>query len=95
VGHAGRKAENWADSSWANLRRKNTGRDEPHNVKYWGLGNEGASSARFTGVRYRLTISLGTVASGPVGSDRVREESEGVGTRPEARRPDHQARFVW
>ncbi|CAO1626768.1 unnamed protein product [Sympodiomycopsis kandeliae] len=25
---------------WANLRRKNTGRDEPHNVKYWGLGNE-------------------------------------------------------
>ena len=26
--------------SWANLRRKNTGRDEPHNVKYWGLGNE-------------------------------------------------------
>lgn len=27
--------------SWANLRRKNTGRDEPHAVKYWGLGNEG------------------------------------------------------
>jgi hypothetical protein len=26
--------------SWANLRRKNTGRDEPHNVKLWGLGNE-------------------------------------------------------
>lgn len=25
---------------WANLRRKNTGRDEPHNVKLWGLGNE-------------------------------------------------------
>ena len=25
---------------WANLRRKNTGRDEPHDVKYWGLGNE-------------------------------------------------------
>jgi len=22
------------------LRRKHTGRDEPHNVKYWGLGNE-------------------------------------------------------
>jgi alpha-N-arabinofuranosidase len=29
------------NDSWANLRRKNTGRDEPHNVKYWGLGNEG------------------------------------------------------
>lgn len=28
------------DTHWANLRRKNTGRDEPHNVKYWGLGNE-------------------------------------------------------
>ncbi|UTT90268.1 hypothetical protein NDA17_002749 [Ustilago hordei] len=28
------------DTYWANLRRKNTGRDEPHNVKYWGLGNE-------------------------------------------------------
>ena len=27
------------DTYWANLRRKNTGRDEPHNVKYWGLGN--------------------------------------------------------
>lgn len=27
-------------SSWANLRRKHTGVDEPHNVKYWGLGNE-------------------------------------------------------
>lgn len=26
--------------SWANLRRKNTGRDAPHNIKYWGLGNE-------------------------------------------------------
>jgi alpha-N-arabinofuranosidase len=25
---------------WANLRRKNTGREEPHNVKLWGLGNE-------------------------------------------------------
>ncbi|PWY97771.1 glycoside hydrolase [Testicularia cyperi] len=28
------------DTYWANLRRKNTGRHEPHNVKYWGLGNE-------------------------------------------------------
>ncbi|EPT00599.1 hypothetical protein FOMPIDRAFT_101145 [Fomitopsis schrenkii] len=28
------------DTHYANLRRKNTGRDEPHNVKYWGLGNE-------------------------------------------------------
>lgn len=28
------------NTHWANLRRKNTGRDEPHNVKYWGLGNE-------------------------------------------------------
>lgn len=28
------------DTYWANLRRQNTGRDEPHNVKYWGLGNE-------------------------------------------------------
>ncbi|PWN54403.1 glycoside hydrolase [Violaceomyces palustris] len=28
------------DTYYANLRRKNTGRDEPHNVKYWGLGNE-------------------------------------------------------
>ena len=27
-------------SHYANLRRKHTGRDEPHNVKYWGLGNE-------------------------------------------------------
>lgn len=27
-------------SYWANLRRKHTGRDEPHNVRYWGLGNE-------------------------------------------------------
>lgn len=29
-----------SDTYWANLRRKNTGRDEPHNVKLWGLGNE-------------------------------------------------------
>ena len=28
------------DTQWANLRRRNTGRDEPHNVKMWGLGNE-------------------------------------------------------
>ncbi|EKM57999.1 glycoside hydrolase family 51 protein [Phanerochaete carnosa HHB-10118-sp] len=28
------------DTYWASLRRKNNGRDEPHNVKYWGLGNE-------------------------------------------------------
>lgn len=28
------------DTYYANLRRRNTGRDEPHNVKYWGLGNE-------------------------------------------------------
>ncbi|WRT64407.1 uncharacterized protein IL334_001339 [Kwoniella shivajii] len=28
------------DTHWANLRRKHTGRDEPHAVKYWGLGNE-------------------------------------------------------
>lgn len=25
---------------YASLRRQNTGRDEPHGVKYWGLGNE-------------------------------------------------------
>ncbi|PWN31687.1 glycoside hydrolase [Meira miltonrushii] len=25
---------------WANLRRANTGKEEPHNVQYWGLGNE-------------------------------------------------------
>ena len=25
---------------YANLRRKNTGKAEPHNVRYWGLGNE-------------------------------------------------------
>ncbi|OCH86846.1 glycoside hydrolase [Obba rivulosa] len=28
------------DTYYADLRRRNTGRDEPHNVKYWGLGNE-------------------------------------------------------
>ncbi|WWC86548.1 uncharacterized protein L201_001425 [Kwoniella dendrophila CBS 6074] len=28
------------DTHWAQLRRKNTGRKEPHAVKYWGLGNE-------------------------------------------------------
>ncbi|KAH9937983.1 glycoside hydrolase [Amylocystis lapponica] len=28
------------DTYYANLRRQNTGRDEPHGVKYWGLGNE-------------------------------------------------------
>ncbi|KZV67952.1 glycoside hydrolase family 51 protein [Peniophora sp. CONT] len=28
------------DTYYANLRRKNTGHDEPHNVKYWGIGNE-------------------------------------------------------
>ncbi|KAI0763061.1 glycoside hydrolase [Trametes elegans] len=28
------------DTYYANLRRKNTGREEPHAVKYWGLGNE-------------------------------------------------------
>lgn len=33
------------DSYWANLRRKNTGRDEPHAVKYWGLGNESELSS--------------------------------------------------
>lgn len=25
---------------YVNLRRKHTGRDEPHAVRYWGLGNE-------------------------------------------------------
>lgn len=30
----------FSDREYANLRRKNTGFDEPHNVKYWGLGNE-------------------------------------------------------
>lgn len=25
---------------WANLRRTNTGKNEPHKVQYWGLGNE-------------------------------------------------------
>jgi alpha-L-arabinofuranosidase len=28
------------NTTWANLRRKHTGRDEPHAVKFWGLGNE-------------------------------------------------------
>ncbi|TFK80982.1 glycoside hydrolase family 51 protein [Polyporus arcularius HHB13444] len=28
------------DTYYANLRRKNAGRDEPYGVKYWGLGNE-------------------------------------------------------
>ncbi|EJF59514.1 glycoside hydrolase [Dichomitus squalens LYAD-421 SS1] len=28
------------DTYYANLRRKNTGRDEAYGVKYWGLGNE-------------------------------------------------------
>ncbi|KAI0716651.1 glycoside hydrolase [Earliella scabrosa] len=28
------------DTYYANLRRKNTGHDEPHAVKFWGLGNE-------------------------------------------------------
>ncbi|KAF8317909.1 glycoside hydrolase [Clavulina sp. PMI_390] len=28
------------DTYYANLRRTNTGKDEPHGVKYWGLGNE-------------------------------------------------------
>lgn len=28
-----------ADTYWANLRRQN-GHEEPHNVRYWGLGNE-------------------------------------------------------
>lgn len=27
-------------SYYANLRRRCTGRDETHDVKYWGLGNE-------------------------------------------------------
>ncbi|KAH8092187.1 glycoside hydrolase [Cristinia sonorae] len=42
-----REALNWieycngtGDTYYANLRRKNTGKDEPHNVKYWALGNE-------------------------------------------------------
>ena len=40
------EAQNWVeycngteDTYYANLRRQN-GYDEPHNVKYWGLGNE-------------------------------------------------------
>ncbi|KAI0069537.1 glycoside hydrolase [Panus rudis PR-1116 ss-1] len=28
------------DTYYANYRRRNTGRDEPYNVKYWALGNE-------------------------------------------------------
>lgn len=28
-----------ADTTWANLRRKN-GHEEPYNVKYWAIGNE-------------------------------------------------------
>ncbi|KAK5954264.1 hypothetical protein OHC33_004837 [Knufia fluminis] len=28
------------DSYYAKLRREHTGHDRPHNVKYWGLGNE-------------------------------------------------------
>ncbi|TCD60771.1 hypothetical protein EIP91_009540 [Steccherinum ochraceum] len=42
-----REALNWieycngtGDTHYANLRRKHTGRDAPHNVRYWGLGNE-------------------------------------------------------
>lgn len=29
-----------ADTHLVNLRKKNTGREEPHNVRFWGLGNE-------------------------------------------------------
>ena len=32
------------DSYWANKRREHTGRDEPHEVRIWGLGNESESS---------------------------------------------------
>jgi len=42
-----------------------------------------------------LTCSLGTVASRPGGSNRVREKGQSVGTRPEARRPEHKAGVVW
>ena len=95
VGVQARDADNQADGSWANLRRKNTGRDEPHNVKYWGLGNEGVSLNPPRLRPRELISSLGTVASRPGGSDRVREKGEGVGTRPEARRPEHQTGVVW
>ena len=33
------------DSEYANMRRSNTGRHEPHKVKYWGLGNESELSS--------------------------------------------------
>ncbi|PWN94989.1 glycoside hydrolase [Tilletiopsis washingtonensis] len=28
------------NTHWANLRRKHTGRDAPHAIRFWGLGNE-------------------------------------------------------
>lgn len=50
-----------ANDSWANLRRKNSGRDEPHNVKYWGLGNE-STSLRYGRIA-TLSHSVGSMAS--------------------------------
>ena len=52
--------------SWANLRRKNTGRDEPHKVTWWGLGNESEFDyyqLLILGTGADSDISVGTMAS--------------------------------
>lgn len=72
-------------SSWANLRRKNTGKDEPHAVKYWGLGNE-SKSAFLPKMRFEsdFCCSVGSMASRQPSPFRVREESKAMGACPQA-----------
>ena len=50
-----------ADTTWANLRRKN-GHEEPYNVKYWAIGNECWVSLCIT---YKALLSAHARHKGP------------------------------
>ena len=84
-GHPVSHLDDKAYHSWANLRRKNTGRHEPHGVKYWGLGNESEYSVE------RTDSSVGSVASRQHARGRLCGKGAHLGARIEAGGPNHQA----
>ena len=79
---------------YAKLRKQNTGREEPHNVKYWGLGNE-SEPARLGIIRDGLISRLRPLAGGEHERDRVHHEGQILGARPETGGSYYQACLVW
>lgn len=53
------------NTHWANLRRKHTGRDEPHDVKLWGLGNESESRRASTHSQGKWVVAYDYEADHP------------------------------